>query len=47
MVLFRMFYIAGYRHIRQDDPKIDGASYVAIVMIYLYVTFFSFGWSVA
>lgn len=42
-----MFYIAGYRHIREDDPKIDGASYVAIVMIYLYVTFYSFGWSVA
>jgi sugar porter (SP) family MFS transporter len=42
-----MFYIAGYRHIRQGSPKIDGASYVAIVMIYLYVTFYSFGWSVA
>ena len=42
-----MFYIAGYRHIRQGDPTIDGASYVAIVMIYLYVTFYSFGWSVA
>jgi len=43
-----MFYIAGYRHIRQNDPNnIDGASYVAIVMIYLYVTFYSFGWSVA
>ncbi|KIM24283.1 hypothetical protein M408DRAFT_331817, partial [Serendipita vermifera MAFF 305830] len=42
-----MFYIAGYRHVRQGDPTIDGASYVAIVMIYLYVTFYSFGWSVA
>ncbi|KAG8828310.1 hypothetical protein FRC19_008426 [Serendipita sp. 401] len=42
-----MFYIAGYRHIRQDSPKVDGASYVAILMIYLYVTFYSFGWSVA
>jgi len=42
-----MFYIAGYRQIRQNDPKIDGASYVAILMIYLYVTFYSFGWSVA
>ncbi|KIM24299.1 hypothetical protein M408DRAFT_234257 [Serendipita vermifera MAFF 305830] len=42
-----MFYIAGYRHIRQGDPTVDGASYVAIVMIYLYVTFYSFGWSVA
>jgi len=42
-----MFYIAGYRHIRQDSDIIDGASYVAIVMIYLYVTFYSFGWSVA
>jgi sugar porter (SP) family MFS transporter len=42
-----MFYIAGYRHIREGDPTIDGASYVAILMIYLYVTFYSFGWSVA
>lgn len=43
-----MFYIAGYRNIRQNDPNnIDGASYVAILMIYLYVTFYSFGWSVA
>jgi len=42
-----MFYIAGYRNVRQDTNIIDGASYVAIVMIYLYVTFYSFGWSVA
>lgn len=42
-----MFYIAGYRAYRQNDPRVDGASYVAIVCIYLYVTFYSFGWSVA
>jgi SP family sugar:H+ symporter-like MFS transporter len=42
-----MFYIAGYRKIREGSPEIDGASYVAIVMIYLYVTLYSFGWSVA
>lgn len=38
-----MFYIAGYRQIREGSPEIDGASYVAILAIYLYVTFYSFG----
>ena len=42
-----MFYIAGYRKIREGSPEIDGASYVAIVMVYLYVSFYSLGWSVA
>jgi len=41
-----MFYIAAYRNIHTDASVIP-ASYVAIVCIYLYVTFYSFGWSVS
>ncbi|KAG8930793.1 hypothetical protein FRC02_003665 [Tulasnella sp. 418] len=41
-----MFFIGAYRKIHTDSTVIP-TSYVAIVAIYLYVTLYSFGWSVA
>ena len=41
-----MFYIAAYKSIHTDDSVVP-ASYIAIVAIYLYVSFYSLGWSVA
>ncbi|KAG8891525.1 hypothetical protein FRB99_003537 [Tulasnella sp. 403] len=41
-----MFFIGLYRRTHPDDTATI-SSYFAILAIYLYVTFFSFGWSVA
>lgn len=41
-----MLFIGAYLKIHTDGSVI-ATSYVAIVAIYLYVTFYSFGWSVA